>query len=184
MSNLNLFERKMRSEFGGIEGIVDICDHVSKTNTVVNALEVGSYKGESTIAFAKHFKHLKNFIAVDPYSFDHNSDLLFTEENIKYVETYFLNAIKEYPVIKHLKKSSIEAAKDFDDKKFDFIYIDGCHLTESVIADAKAWIPKVKKGGHIAFHDINSTNVQTALSNFFDLKEGFITRDNSVTFGV
>lgn len=180
----DLFKRLMRPDYSGIEGIIDMSNYISQTNTVKIALEVGSYKGESTCAFAKYFPNLQKLIAVDPYSFDHNSDSLFTEENIKYIENYFLEAIKEYPTIQHLKKSSLEAAKDFDDHTFDFIYIDGCHLTESVTADAKAWIPKVKKGGHISFHDINSSNVESALTNFFDITQGFRTKDNSITFKV
>ena len=34
-----------------------------------------------------------------------------------------------------------------------WIFIDGCHCAECVIRDAKCYIPKLVKGGIIAFHD-------------------------------
>jgi hypothetical protein len=48
---------------------------------------------------------------------------------------------------------SVEAAKQFEDGYFDFVYIDANHTYESVIADLEAWYPKVRKGGMIAGHD-------------------------------
>ena len=52
-----------------------------------------------------------------------------------------------------IKKFSTDAAKDFKDGSLDFVYIDGNHRIEQVIADLTAWIPKVKKGGIVAGHD-------------------------------
>jgi predicted O-methyltransferase YrrM len=48
---------------------------------------------------------------------------------------------------------SVEAAKQFEDGYFDFIYIDANHTYEGVTADLESWYPKVRKGGMIAGHD-------------------------------
>jgi predicted O-methyltransferase YrrM len=48
---------------------------------------------------------------------------------------------------------SVEAAKQFEDDYFDFVYIDANHTYEGVIADLEAWYPKVRKGGMVAGHD-------------------------------
>lgn len=181
---IDMFNRKMRPDESGINGLSDLCAHVLKTNKVKRALEVGSYKGESTVVFANKFNDIEELIAVDPFSLNNNSDNLFTENNINHVENCFLENIKQYSSIKHLKKTSMEAASMFDDNYFDFIYIDGCHQIESVILDAKSWLPKVKNGGHISFHDIDNNQVKSALSMFFDLTSGFISKDNSITFEV
>jgi len=48
---------------------------------------------------------------------------------------------------------SPEYAENFENNYFDFIYIDGDHLYESVIADLKGWWPKLKDGGIMAGDD-------------------------------
>lgn len=51
--------------------------------------------------------------------------------------------------------SSIDAAKIVD-VAIDFLWIDGHHYRESVIADIRAWTPMLKPGGYVAFHDYNN----------------------------
>ena len=53
-----------------------------------------------------------------------------------------------------LKGNSVEMAKSVKNGSLDFIYIDGDHSYEGVMADLKAWAPKVKKGGLISGHDV------------------------------
>jgi hypothetical protein len=48
---------------------------------------------------------------------------------------------------------SVEAAKQFEDDYFDFVYIDATHSYEEVTKDLNAWYPKVRKGGMLAGHD-------------------------------
>jgi hypothetical protein len=52
-----------------------------------------------------------------------------------------------------VREFSLEAAKQFPDGFFDFVYIDANHELPWVIQDLYAWIPKVKKGGVISGHD-------------------------------
>jgi hypothetical protein len=48
---------------------------------------------------------------------------------------------------------STDAVKNHKDKSFDFIYIDACHLYESVLWDMENYFPKLKKGGLLGGHD-------------------------------
>jgi hypothetical protein len=51
------------------------------------------------------------------------------------------------------KNFSTDAIKQYKTKKFDFIYIDACHIYESVLWDLENYIGKIKKGGYIGGHD-------------------------------
>lgn len=168
----------------GVQGLIDICDYVSSNIKVETVLELGSYIGESTVTFAKNFKDLKILYAVDPFSLNFNSDNLFDEENIEEIMNIFYKNIEQYPSIKHIRKDSENASKDFENKIFDFIYIDGCHSFDCVMKDVKYWKPKVKENCYMSFHDIDWYEVVSALSLHFDIDKGYMTKDNSITFRV
>lgn len=55
--------------------------------------------------------------------------------------------------VSYLRMFSVEAAKMVPDNSLDFVFIDGNHTLEHVIADLSAWTPKVKSGGIISGHD-------------------------------
>lgn len=52
-----------------------------------------------------------------------------------------------------VRKTSEEAARDFEPGSLDFAYIDAGHDLESVRADIAAWRPLVRPGGILAGHD-------------------------------
>jgi len=72
---------------------------------------------------------------------------------------------------------STEATTLYEDNSLDFVFIDGSHLYEDVLADLQAWFPKVKKGGHIAGHDFPWPNVKRAVIEFFSNKGSFYGHD-------
>lgn len=117
-------------------------------------VEIGSWKGKSTILLAKGSKagNKIKIYAIDPHtgSSEH-------EEINKKIWTYeeFKNNIasaKVDDIIVPIVKTSEEAAKDFNEK-VEFIFIDGSHEYEFVKLDFDLWYPKVIDGGIMAFHD-------------------------------
>ncbi len=52
-----------------------------------------------------------------------------------------------------VRKTSVQAAADFPDGHFDFVYIDAAHDFKSVMTDLTCWWPKVRPGGVLAGHD-------------------------------
>lgn len=52
-----------------------------------------------------------------------------------------------------LRKTSMEAIKDFADNSLDFVYIDANHSYKFVTEDITEWAKKVKPGGIVSGHD-------------------------------
>lgn len=55
-----------------------------------------------------------------------------------------------------VRMSSHVAARYFNDRCFDFIFIDACHEYTNIKADLNAWYPKLKDGGLFSGHDYDS----------------------------
>ena len=55
--------------------------------------------------------------------------------------------------VRVVREFSIDAAKMFPDKYFDYVYVDAAHTYEEVKKDLAVWYPKVKDGGILAGHD-------------------------------
>jgi predicted O-methyltransferase YrrM len=73
--------------------------------------------------------------------------------------------------IKMYEGKSADLAGKFPNGQFDFIYIDGDHSYEGVKADIKNYLPKLKPGGVIGFHDTNQEYVQKAIREDIKFKE-------------
>lgn len=54
-----------------------------------------------------------------------------------------------------IKGWSTEVVKQFKDESLDFVFLDGNHSYEYVVADIAAWSKKVRKGGIIYGHDFD-----------------------------
>lgn len=61
--------------------------------------------------------------------------------------------LRKYPNVTFYRKFSLDAVHYFKDGSLDFVYIDGNHNIQNVIADLAAWSQKVRAGGIIAGHD-------------------------------
>ena len=126
-------------------------------------VEVGSWKGRSSSFMAVELINSRKnvrFDCVDTWkgSEDHQPgaqnedqdvvhDRLFDvfQRNMKPVEGYYL------PV----RDTSLDAARKYTDGSIDAVFIDASHDYENVVADIKAWLPKIREGGIISGHDFH-----------------------------
>jgi len=78
-----------------------------------------------------------------------------------------INVKPVLPLINPIKTTSLEASKLYADGSLDFVFIDASHEYEHVLADIKAWMPKVKPNGVLAGHDYPHRGVRIAVSEIF-----------------
>tara|TARA_Y100000310_G_C20694545_1_gene824618 strand:- start:4630 stop:5115 length:486 start_codon:yes stop_codon:yes gene_type:complete len=101
---------------------------------------------------------IKEYWAVDPWEFDTSQEMSNADQHILGMtpvlwEQYYRIACAAMVTMSQyraLKLLSTNAAKLFNDSYFDLVYIDALHTYDAVLADIKAWLPKVKKGGIIS----------------------------------
>lgn len=138
--------------------------------------EVGCFKGRSTIYLASEVKRrLKN---VTIYAIDHwqgNHDEPDMQELIKDANSRgglyqeFIRNINRCgvsDVIVPMKMPSVEGASHFKDHELDFVYIDAGHSYDDVLADCKAYGPKLKGNTVMAGHDIARSSVRAAVTDY------------------
>jgi hypothetical protein len=79
-------------------------------------------------------------------------------QSLDNIRNKYAEEINEGRVVIH-KGYSFELYKNFKDSYFDLVYIDGCHLYESVKNDITNFLPKVKKGGILSGHDYSTKEI-------------------------
>ena len=147
---------------------------ISTRNKILNrkniiGAEIGVYRGDYSEQILKHFNENKmslNFFLIDQWI----SDEKFNEYDSQNLEAAFKHVKKRFNNNKNitiLKKSSLEASKEFTDEYFDFVYIDANHDYEFVLQDLNLWFPKIKKKGVIFGDDYNRPyGVHKAIAEF------------------
>ncbi len=79
----------------------------------------------------------------------------------------FMNHVKAAGVEKYItpiKMTTVDAAREFTNESLNFVFFDASHAYEPVLADIKAWYPKVIKGGWVAGHDYEPTETPGPIS--------------------
>jgi hypothetical protein len=111
-------------------------------------LEIGSYQGESTFMFAS-LGIFSEIHCIDPFDgVEEANDIL--NENWENIKNEFNTNTRYFNNITLHQGFSYDLVNNFEDKYFDFIYIDGNHEYEEVKKDIELYLPKTKQimGGH------------------------------------
>ena len=156
----NLFCSKKKSK----EEIKSVLQDITCKPMIYEALSKLKYKKicEVGIRVGANFKNLMKMnpnlaVAVDSWreigDKPENNDVDFSQEDLDSQYKEFKAQWGKHKNVKIVRNLSIEAAKQFDDEYFDYIYIDAAHTYEEVKNDLIAWYPKVKTGGILAGHD-------------------------------
>ena len=149
-------------------------DDVVKEHDFKVFVEVGCWKGHSISHLVKRLQERGSpftVFAVDLWDklpkdnelwakFPDQIPILYSIYNYVLSKTGTRKDVFDY------RMDSLNAARDFLNDSVDFCFIDASHDKEAVLADLKAWFPKVRKGGIIAGHDASSYGVSTAIREF------------------
>lgn len=119
-------------------------------------LEIGSFKGKSTIVIAKSALLSNNpkVVSVDPLTSPSVTDPDLKGEESCYED--FIRNIKDAGVEQYIEfhqKYSYELAKDWN-RKIRFLWIDGDHTYKGVKLDFDMFYPYLSNGAIVAIHDV------------------------------
>lgn len=149
-------------------------------------VELGTHYGTSLWSFSQAVKdyYLDTEInAVDTWVGEKHAGF-YGEEVFKTV-----NDIKNkyYPNLKInlIRKKFDEALSLFEDNSIDILHVDGLHTYEAVKNDFENWIPKVKEGGIILFHDIMVSRDDFGVYKLWEeLKNNYKTLEFGHSYGL
>lgn len=78
-----------------------------------------------------------------------------------------MEPLKDHFRVMFEKVDSFVAAENFEDNSIDMCWIDANHEKEFISRDIAAYLPKMKKGGILAGHDISYHGVAQAVQEAF-----------------
>lgn len=150
-------------------------------------VELGAYKGKSTSFIVTEMinrnRNIK-FYTIDTFQGDSGSTdkkevEAYKKVNVSKMLDEFIENTKHLPEkLNVLINNSDLCAKMFEDNSVDTIFIDAGHSYEAVLADLKAWYPKMKNGSTMAGHDYNSwEGVKKAVLEFFGKEPDKVEND-------
>lgn len=142
------------SKFAKI-GLENLCKYIKeKLGDNLTIIEIGSYVGDSTEIFAKHFSRV---YAIDPWQNGYDdSDAASFQHPMSTIEDQFNKLCEKYSNIVKIKDKSSLVAGQFVDKSVDVVYIDGIHTYQGCRDDIELYKNKVKTGGLLCGHDYQS----------------------------
>lgn len=117
-------------------------------------VELGVYRGLSFFTFCQALEAFDIdgvAYAIDTWEGDEHTQLYdksIFEEVQQHARQFYRG--KAYLLRSYFK----EALPQFADESIELLHIDGLHTYEAVKEDFESWLPKVKPGGIVLFHDV------------------------------
>lgn len=136
-------------------------------------VEVGVYHGRSLLFLAERLRanrardpRMTRLFGIDPSEWDPR-DYPTLLRNLAAAPP------EELYVVHALRTTSTRAARMFDDRSLDMVFIDAEHTESSVLEDLDAWRPKVKPEGVLSGHDFGGADpgVEKAVRRHFSNEE-------------
>lgn len=144
-----------------------LTDLISAMGPDIQGIEIGVYHGVNSYMLLDACPTIKKIIGVDPFESYMDWQYMVTqdvmdeayaafEENLELMKNRF----------ELLKMKSVDAAAVLEDNAYDFVFIDGDHSIKAVLGELEMYVPKIKKGGLVAGHDIGLYSVNMAVQGW------------------
>lgn len=132
-------------------------------------VEIGSFRGRSTIVLASAAPEGVGIVAIDPHAGNDRGPHEFEgfEEQAADDHEVFIANLEGAGVrdkVRHVRKFSHDALDDVPGE-IDLLYIDGAHRFKPALDDIERWSAKVRPGGDLLIHDsFSSVGVTGAIA--------------------
>lgn len=113
-------------------------------------VNIGAGAGTSSLAMTEaRMDLIPNIYSIDIQREDNPRGSLVSEQH----------AFAQYntPLIHQIHGDSYDVGLAWDKGPVDMVFVDGDHSAKSVERDIQAWLPQVKEGGFMLFHDYNNS---------------------------
>jgi predicted O-methyltransferase YrrM len=134
--------------------LYDAASNVPVGGTIV---EIGSFRGRSTIVLASAAAVGVDIVAIDPHAGNDRGPQEidgFVTEAASDHEVFLANleraGVRER--VRHLRAFSSDALADVDGE-IDLLYVDGAHRYRPALDDIERWGSRVRTGGTMLIHD-------------------------------
>lgn len=132
-------------------------DRASELASGDRIVEIGSFRGRSTIILASAAPVGTTVVAIDPHlGTDRGPQEIVTTEQLGQNDNDVFNRNLEQAdvahTVRHVRKMSTDALGDVDGS-IDLLYIDGAHRYAPARADMMQWGSRVAEGGTLLVHD-------------------------------
>jgi hypothetical protein len=154
-----------------------VCDLVNDYNLKIGA-EVGIAFGTQSIQILKD-TNIEKLYSIDPHQYFpqsvYSNGMNFTQQHFELIHYNVQQRLKKFDNRSEIiRKTSLNAVKEFEDNSLDFVYIDDNHSYENVKAELHAWYTKVRLGGLLIGDDygnLGHPGVKRAVDEFFANKK-------------
>ncbi|GEM_PF-1950902 len=134
--------------------LIEAASHVPADGRI---LEIGSGAGGSMACLALGSDPSVRLVSVDPFApYDeatHAGTVRGVREGDEAAFWRTADAFGFRDRVDLVKRTSADAASQFEDGAFDLVFVDGNHTEAVVAGDLRAYWPKVKPGGRLLGHD-------------------------------
>jgi len=151
-------------------------------------VEIGSFRGRSTIVLGRAKAPDVTLVAIDPHAGNDRGpqELEGFEEHAAADFDVFRENLARAGVadaVRHIRKFSTEALEDVSGD-IDLLYVDGAHRFRPALEDIRRWSARIAPGGTLLIHDsFSSVGVTGALvaELFFSREFRYLGRSESMT---
>jgi predicted O-methyltransferase YrrM len=126
------------------------------------ALEVGSFKGKSSGFLADALPASARLACVDTW----RNDAMPYDAQADVLDEFRANLRPYGERVEVHQGRSAEVARGWT-RQIDVLFIDGDHSYAGATGDLQAWLPFVRPGGWLAFHDAREAPVAAAIRDHF-----------------